>query len=159
MILKYNNRVVTHNDRWIDYTNQSGIQLQTVIETGNNQYGWLIPIDILLNCVNNGLVLNITAYTTETGTGGWDNDHGDYRFFAQRSNYTREYTLLDNVVPFAPIDSNGYRGMTISDWMHASLYNIQTWKSDGDTQVVLHAPASQVSKFIEPPVCIMTYNG
>lgn len=139
------------------FEEDTGTILQTIIEPNYNQYCWIIPIDILLNCKTNNLVLNITAYTTETGTGAWDGG-GDDRFFALRTNYSSEYTILDGIVPFAPIDSNGYRGMTISNWSDASLNNIQTWKNNGDTNVLLHPPAAQANKFISPPTCIMTHS-
>lgn len=139
------------------FEEEPGTILQTIIEPNYNQYCWIIPIDILLNCKTNNLVLDITAYTTETGTGAWDGG-GDYRFFALRTTYSSEYTILDGIVPFAPIDSNGYRGMTISNWSDASLSNIQTWKNNGDTNVLLHPPATQANKFISPPTCIMTHS-
>ncbi len=132
-----------------------GTILQTTIEPNYGQYCWIIPIDILLNCKTNNLVLDITAYTTQTGTGSWDSDH---RFFALRTNYSGEYTILNGVTSFAPIDSNGYRGMTISNWSDALLNNILNWKYNGDTNVLLHSPSSQTSKFISPPTCIMTHS-
>lgn len=129
--------------------------LDTVIEPNYGQYCWIIPLDILLNCKTNNLVLNMSAYTTVTGTGGWDND---YRFFALRTNGSQEYTIIDNIVSWAPIDSNGYRGMTISDWSSASLGRLTDWKNNyGDTNVWIHSPAMQSSKFIYPPECRMTY--
>lgn len=132
-----------------------GTILETTVEPNYGQYCWIIPIDILLNCKTNNLVLDITAYTTETGTGSWD---GDDRFFALRTNYNSEYTILSGFLSFEPIDSNGYRGMTISNWSSASLNNIQNWKNNGDTNVLLHSPSSQTSRFISPPTCIMTYS-
>lgn len=129
--------------------------LDTVIEGNYGQYCWVIPIDILINCKTNNLVLDITAYTTQTGTGEWDSDR---RFFCLRTNGSSEYTILDNVVSWVPIDSNGYRGMTISDWSNASLSNLTNWKNNyGDTNVWLHSPSSQSSKFLQPPECRMTY--
>ncbi len=131
--------------------------LDTVIEPNYSQYCWIIPIDILINCQTNNLVLDMTAYTTQTGTGDWDGG-GDYRFFALRTNGSSEYTIIDNIVPWSPIDSNGYRGMAISDWRSASLSRLTDWKNNyGDTNVWIHSPAMQASKFLQPPECRMTY--
>lgn len=134
----------------------SYIILDNVVEPHYNQYYWKIPIDILLNCKTNNLVLDITAYTTQTGTGAWDGG-GNTRLYAEKVNYTSEYTLMSGVNSFEPIDSNGYRGMTISNWTNASLGNIQDWKNNGETYVLLHSPAAGTSNFVQPPVCKMTY--
>lgn len=133
--------------------------LDTVIEGNYGQYCWVIPIDVLINCQTNNLVLDMTAYTTETGTGGWDGGHSDNRFFALRTNGSNELDILTKVVPWVAIDSNGYRGMTISDWSSVRyLSTITNWKNNyGDTNVWLHAPAMQSSKFLQPPECRMTY--
>ena len=160
-MIQWNNKLIRINGGLCEYHEPpapSYTILDTIIEPNYSQYCWVIPIDILINCQVNNLVLDMTAYTTETGTGGWDNNHSDYRFFALRTNGSGEYTILNNVIPWIPIDSNGYRGMTISDWSSASLSNLTGWKNNyGDTNVWLHTPAAQSSKFLQPPECRMTY--
>lgn len=140
--------------------------LSVTTEPNYNQYCWIVPVDVLLACKTNGLNFAITAYTTVTGTGNWQTASEDARIFILRTNYTGEYTLVGTqfsggIVPFVPIDSNGYRGMNITnqDLQDASLTTLQSWKDNyGDTTVLMHAPAMQANRFVSEPTCIMTYN-
>lgn len=140
--------------------------LSVTTEPNYNQYCWIVPVDVLLACKTNGLNFAITAYTTVTGTGKWQSASDDARIFILRTNFTGEYTLVGTqfnggIVPFVPIDSNGYRGMNITnqDLQDASLTTLQSWKDNyGDTTVLMHAPAMQANRFVSEPTCVMTYN-
>lgn len=53
---------------------------------------------------------------------------------------------------------SGISLLPLSSWTNASLSNLTNWKNNyGDTNVWIHSPAMQASKFLEPPECRMTY--
>lgn len=157
-MIRFNNKLL----RVIAIDNSSGPvteDAETVVTVGT-QYGWKVPIDLVLDWANNGLYMVITAYTTQTDMDSWDYA-SDNRFFAVKYGTNTEYNILNGFVNFIPFDSSGYRGMTFTntDFSNANLSIIQNWKNDGVEYVVFHAPASSTSKFVSPPLCVLHYNG
>lgn len=157
-MLRFNNKLIRINGKETT-TGPVSEPAETVVTVGN-QYGWKVPIDLILDWSNNGIEMVITAYTTQADMDSWD--HGsDNRFFAVRTNGSNEYNVLSGFVNFSPIDSTGYRGMTFTNtnFSNANLNNILTWKGYGDTHVVFHSPAAGTDKFLQPPLCMLNYNG
>lgn len=156
MILSINNKLVRLHGK--EKHQDQVTETLTGISTVGTQYGWTIPVDVILNCATNGFNTSITAHTTQADDQPWGND---YRVFLVKPGTSSEYTVLNNITPFIPIDDQGYRGMTISNnqWQGASLSTLRDWKSQGVTEVVLHFPASQTNKFTDPPLCVVNYYG
>lgn len=156
MILSINNKLVRLHGK--EKRQDQVTETLTGITTVGTQYGWTIPVDAILDCATNGFNISITAHTTQADDQPWGND---YRVFLVKPGISYEYTVLNNITPFVPIDDQGYRGMTISNsqWQGANLSTLRDWKTQGVTEVVLHFPASQTNKFTEPPLCVINYYG
>lgn len=156
MILSLNNKLLRV---WAKDKSQSHITetVDTVVTIGG-QYGWKVPIDVVLNCQTNGFSITVDAYTTVTGTSSWDTNT---RFYAVKVNNNNEFPILTDINSFQPIDSEGHRGMTIpnSKWQDALLSNIISWKNQGEEYVVFHSPGSNTNKFTSPPTCVIDYYG
>lgn len=119
--------------------------------TAGGEYGWQLPIDVLLNCANNGLQINISFYTNESDSINWE---GGY-YMANPDNTWNYQQWVGDISPI--VVSPGYRECNVTNEMLVNgldSYRIE-WlnglKNDGYTYVFSHPAAFQPSKFISTP--------
>lgn len=121
--------------------------------TAGGEYGWQLPIDVLLECANNSLVINISFYTNVSDSTSWE---GGY--YMVKPDSTGNYQRWDDMSDIRPtVVSTGYRECNITNTMLVNGltdYRI-SWlndlKNNGYTYVFTHPAAFQPSKFIGEP--------
>lgn len=122
--------------------------------TAGGEYGWQLPIDVLLDCVNNGLEINISFYTNVSDSTTWE---GGYYMVKPDStgNYIR-WVGMNDIRPI--VVSPGYRECNVTNTMlvngltNSNISWLNDLKNNGYTYVFTHPAAFQPSKFIGDPV-------
>lgn len=123
--------------------------------TAGGEYGWLLPIDVLLAAQTNQLQINIRFNTNVTDSTTWE---GGY--YVVQDNGTRyPYILWVDMHIIRPIVvSAGYRECNVTNEMlvnsltTSNIDELNNWKSQGYTRVFTHPAAFQPSKFIGDPI-------
>ena len=120
--------------------------------TAGNEYVWQLPIDVLLDCANNGLEINISFYTSESDSSRWE---GGY--YMANPNDTGDYQRWVGNEFYPTVVSPGYRECTVTNTMLVNgltSYRI-SWlndiKNNGYTYILTHPAAFQPYKFTSEP--------
>lgn len=120
--------------------------------TAGNEYVWQLPIDVLLDCANNGLEINISFYTSESDSSRWE---GGY--YMANPNDTGDYQRWVGNEFYPTVVSPGYRECTVTNTMLVNgltSYRI-SWlndiKNNGYTYIFTHPAAFQSYKFTSEP--------
>ena len=122
--------------------------------TRGGEYGWLLPIDILLNAQTNQLQINIRFNTNVSDSTTWE---GGY--YMVNPNNTGNYIRWVGMNDIRPtVVSPGYRECNVTNTMlvngltTSNINTLNDWKSQGYTNIFTHPAAFQPSKFIGDPV-------
>lgn len=123
--------------------------------TRGNEYGWLLPIDVLLAAQTNELQINIKFNTNISDGTTWE---GGY-YVVQDNGSGNPYIRWVDMSSIRPIVvSPGYRECNVTNEMivngltTSNINTLNEWKSQGYTQVFTHPAAFQPSKFIGEPI-------
>ena len=122
--------------------------------TAGGEYGWQLPIDVLLNAETNGLIINISFNTNVSDDSNWE---GGF-YVVQDNGTSRPYIRWVGMGDIRPeVVSPGYRECNVTNSMIVdglntyNLRDLNSWKNDGYTTVFTHPAAFQPSKFIGEP--------
>lgn len=124
--------------------------------TRGGEYGWLLPIDILLNAQTNQLQINIRFDTNVSDSSNWE---GGY-YVVQDNGTSNPYIRWVNMNDIRPVVVRvpGYRECNVTNEMivngltTSNITKLNDWKNQGYTYVFNHPAAFQPSKFIGDPI-------
>lgn len=117
------------------------------------EYGWQLPIDVLLDCSNNGLEINISFYTNVSDDEEWDG--GYYMVNPDNTSDYQRWVGFGDISP--TVVSPGYRECNVTNTMlvngldNYSIYWLNELKNNGYTYVFSHPAAFQPYKFNSEP--------
>lgn len=121
--------------------------------TAGGEYGWQLPIDVLLDAANNQLEIKISFNTNVSDGSTWE---GGY-YMANPSNTSDYIRWVEMDVIRPEVVSPGYRECNVTNTMlinglsgHRTSW-LNNLKSQGYTYVFTHPAAFQPSKFIGDP--------
>ena len=126
--------------------------------TAGDEYGWQLPIDVLLNAAENGLYIDISFYTSESDDTSWE---GGY-YMANPDN-TGDYKQWVGWEVSPTVVSPGYRECTVTNTMlvdgltEGNIDWLNNLKNDGYTYVFTHPAAFQPYKFTSDPTATFWY--
>lgn len=125
------------------------------LTTAGGEYGWLLPIDVLLDAQTNQLQINISFNTNVSDSTTWE---GGY-YVAQNNGKGTTWIRWVDMNTIRPIVvSQGYRECNVTNEMivngltNSNITTLNNWKSLGYTEVFTHPAWFQPSKFIGDPV-------
>ena len=122
--------------------------------TAGGEYGWQLPIDVLLNAETNGLIINISFNTNVSDSSNWE---GGY-YVVQDNGTSRPYIRWVGMGDIRPeVVSPGYRecnltnSMIVNGLTTSNINTLNDWKNNGYTTVFTHPAAFNPDKFIGEP--------
>jgi hypothetical protein len=122
--------------------------------TAGNEYGWQLPIDVLLNAETNGLIINISFNTNVSDSSNWE---GGF-YVVQDNGTSNPYIRWVGMGDIRPeVVSPGYRECNVTNAMivngltTSNINRLNDWKNNGYTTVFTHPAAFNPNKFIGEP--------
>lgn len=121
--------------------------------TGGGEYGWQLPIDVLLDCANNGLEINISFYTNVSDSTNWEG--GYYMANPDNTSNYQRWVDMSDIRP--TVVSPGYRECNVTNTMlvngltSSRISWLNDLKNNGYTYVFTHPAAFQPNKFNSEP--------
>lgn len=121
--------------------------------TAGNEYGWQLPIDVLLDAETNGLIINISFNTNVSDSSEWEG--GYYMVDSDNTGNFKRWVGMNDIRPV--VVSPGYRECTVTNTMlvdgltESNINWLNNLKNDGYTYVFSHPAAFQPDKFIGEP--------
>ena len=127
--------------------------------TAGGEYGWQLPIDVLLDSINNGLYIDISFYTNESDDTTWEGG-----FYMANPDNTSDYKRWVDMWNIRPeVVSPGYRECNVTNQMivdgltNSNISWLNALKNNGYTYVFTHPAAFQPNKFITEPTATFWY--
>jgi hypothetical protein len=126
--------------------------------TAGDEYGWQLPIDVLLNAAENGLYINISFYTNESDDTNWE---GGYYMVNPDETWNYQQWVGWEISP--TVVSPGYRECNVTNTMlvdgltEGNIEWLNGLKNDGYTYVFSHPAAFQPYKFTSEPTATFWY--
>ena len=121
--------------------------------TAGNEYGWQLPIDVLLNAETNGLIINISFNTNVSDDSNWEG--GYYMVNPDNTGNYKRWVGMGDIRP--EVVSPGYRECIVTNTMlvngltNSNIDWLNNLKNDGYTYVFSHPAAFNPNKFIGEP--------
>lgn len=144
----------SHNFVYRNYTPAGPSIHHYELVTAGGEYGWLLPIDVLLNAQTNELQINISFNTNVSDSTTWE---GGY-YVVQDNGTSSPYIRWVGMSDIRPTVVNpGYRECNITNEMivngltTSNINTLNNWKNQGYTYVFNHPASFQPSKFIDTP--------
>lgn len=125
----------------------------TLYTNNNNEYGWLLPPDILLNAANNKLQINISFDTNVSDAVEWE---GGY-YMRKPGQASAWIQWVGDTVVRPTVTSPGHRECIISNQMivngltESNINTINDWVNAGNQYIFNGPPSFETRKFINPP--------
>lgn len=121
--------------------------------TASNEYGWQLPIDVLLNAETNGLIINISFNTNVSDDTSWEG--GYYMVNPDNTGNYKRWVGMNDIRPV--VVSAGYRECNVTNQLivngltESNINWLNNLKDNGYTYVFSHPAAFNPSKFIGEP--------
>lgn len=154
-IYTFNNKVLKHNNKLLVGGEPGPTVHHYELITAGGEYGWRMPIDVLLAAQTNELKIKISFNTNVSDSTSWE---GGY-YVVQNNGTSHPYIRLVDMSTIRPIVvSPGYRECNVTNEMlvngltTTNIGTLNNWKSQGYTHVFTHPAAFQPSKFIGDPI-------